>query len=183
MCRSHHLVDHAPCLQTRNLDETNRVGCVSLGCVVSCWVVVGVLWVGWGLVCCWQWPCQGSAGRLDVGLVVGKCGGTLADARPAAAISPSHSLQLAYPGRSCHMQWPSAQAPGPDAPGLQCSSPPLRRQRGMPRPAATAACWPATKLRLALALGQMSMRLGLLSFRIDPCLSTRFICKRDPPRS
>ena len=46
---SHHLVHYSPCLQTRNLDETTRFGCVSL----RLWFVLlgcalGVLWVaGW----------------------------------------------------------------------------------------------------------------------------------------
>ena len=76
---SHHLVHYSPCLQTRNVNETTRFGCVSLRlCFVLLGRALGVLWFGWSWACCclcWHWPCRGRAGIwLFASLAAGGCG-------------------------------------------------------------------------------------------------------------
>ena len=186
---SHHLVHYSPCLQTRNLDEATRFGCVSL----RLWFVLlgcalGVLWVGWSwpwasCCLCWHWPCRACAGiRLFASLAVGGCGRApsyLCRCAPCHLASQTWILSRPRPELPCAVAiCTGARAcfPLPRPEGLHCrGSGECRR----PRPMATAACWSATELRLALALGHIRA-LGTRGSLHRTCLSTRCICEISP---
>ena len=187
---SHHLVHYSPCLQTRNLDETTRFGCVSL----RLWFVLlgcalGVLWVGWSwpwaccCCLCWHWPRRACAGIwLFASLAVGGCGRApsyLCRRAPCHLASQTWILSRPRPELPCAVAiCTGARAcfPLPRPEGLHCrGSGECRR----PRPMATAACWSATELRLALALGHIRA-LGTRSSLHRTCLSTRCIYEISP---
>jgi hypothetical protein len=187
---SHHLVHYSPCLQTRNLDETTRFGCVSL----RLWFVLlgcalGVLWVGWSwpwaccCCLCWHWPRRACAGIwLFASLAVGGCGRApsyLCRCAPCHLASQTWILSRPRPELPCAVAiCTGARAcfPLPRPEGLHCrGSGECRR----PRPMATAACWSATELRLALALGHIRA-LGTRSSLHRTCLSTRCIYEISP---
>jgi hypothetical protein len=162
------------------------------GCGLSCWVVpwvfcglpVGWSWP-WACCCClcWHWPRRACAGiRLFASLAVGGCGRApsyLCRCAPCHLASQTWILSRPRPELPCAVAiCTGARAcfPLPRPEGLHCrGSGECRR----PRPMATAACWSATELRLALALGHIRA-LGTRSSLHRTCLSTRCIYEISP---
>jgi hypothetical protein len=159
------------------------------GCVLSCWVVP---WVFCGLVGPGPAAASAGTGRAAAApasgcLLVWRLGGagappaTFADARqPNRGLDLEHAParpELPYAVAICTGTRACCPLPRPE--GLHCrGSGECRR----PRPMATAACWSATELRLALALGHIRAP-GTRGSLHRTCLSTRCICERDLPRN